>query len=142
MAQRTADAVWEGGLKDVKGNMKLGSGAWQGAYSFGTRFEEAPGTNPEELIGAALAGCYSMALAAGLGRDGHQPQRIATSARVHLEKQDAGFAITRIELTTQGTVPGIDEAKFSEAAEATKTSCPVSKALGGVQISVDAKLVG
>ena len=142
MAQRTADAVWEGGLKDGKGNMKLGSGAWQGAYSFGTRFEEAPGTNPEELIGAALAGCYSMALAAGLGRDGHQPQRIATSARVHLEKQDAGFAITRIELTTQGTVPGIDEAKFREAAEATKTSCPVSKALGGVQISVDAKLVG
>jgi lipoyl-dependent peroxiredoxin len=142
MAQRTADAVWEGGLKDGKGNMKLGSGAWEGAYSFGTRFEETPGTNPEELIGAALAGCFSMALAAGLGRDGHQPQRIATTAKVHLEKQEAGFAITRIELTTEGSVPGIDEAKFREAAEATKSACPVSKALGGVQISVDARLTG
>ena len=142
MAQRTADAVWEGGLKDGKGNMKLGSGAWQGAYSFGTRFEETPGTNPEELIGAALAGCFSMALAAGLGRDGHQPQRIATTAKVHLEKQEAGFAITRIDLTTEGSVPGIDEAKFREAAEATKSACPVSKALGGVQISVDARLAG
>lgn len=142
MAQRTADAVWEGGLKDGNGNMKLGSGAWEGAYSFGTRFEETPGTNPEELIGAALAGCFSMALAAGLGRDGHQPKRIATKAKVHLEKQEAGFAITRIELTTEGSVPGIDEAKFREAAEATKSACPVSKALGGVQISVDARLAG
>jgi osmotically inducible protein OsmC len=142
MAQRTADAVWEGGLKDGKGNMKLGSGAWEGRYSFGSRFEEAGGTNPEELIGAALAGCFSMALAAGLGRDGHQPQNIATSARVHLEKQEAGFAITRIELTTRGTVPGIDEAAFRAAAEATKSACPVSKALAGVQISVDASLAG
>jgi osmotically inducible protein OsmC len=142
MAQRTADAVWEGGLKDGKGTMKMGSGAWQGAYSFGTRFEESPGTNPEELIGAALAGCFSMALSAALGREGHQAQRIATSARVHLERQDAGFAITRIELATQGTVPGIDEAKFREAAEATKSACPVSKALTGVKISVDARLAG
>ena len=142
MAQRTAEAVWEGGLKDGKGNMKLGSGAWEGRYSFGSRFEEAGGTNPEELIGAALAGCFSMALAAALGREGHQPQSIATKARVHLEKQEAGFAITRIELTTQGTVPGIDAAKFREAAEATKSACPVSKALGGVQISVDATLAG
>ena len=142
MTQRTADAVWEGGLKDGKGNMKLGSGAWEGQYSFGSRFEEGVGTNPEELIGAALAGCYSMALAGALGREGHQPQRIATSARVHLEKVESGFAITRIELTTDGTVPGIDAAKFREAAEATKSACPVSKALGGVTISVDARLSG
>jgi osmotically inducible protein OsmC len=142
MAQRTANAVWEGGLKDGKGTIELGSGAWEGPYSFGTRFEDAQGSNPEELLGAALAGCYSMALAAGLGREGHQPQRIATSAKVYLEKQDAGFAITRIELTTEGTVPGIDEAKFREAAETTKTSCIVSRALGGVKISVDARLTG
>jgi osmotically inducible protein OsmC len=141
MPVRNAQAAWEGGLKGGKGTMGLGSGAYEGAYSFGSRFEEAGGTNPEELIGAALAGCYSMALAAGLERDGHAPKRVATKARVHLEKGDAGFGIARIQLDTEAEVPGIDEAAFRQAAEATKTSCPISKALAAVPIELQARLV-
>src|SRR5437868_4330228 len=97
MPVRQAEAVWEGGLKDGNGTVKLGSGAFSGKYSFSTRFEEAPGTNPEELIGAAEAGCYSMALSAGLGKSGFSPKRIATSAKVHIEKVGEGFKITRIQ---------------------------------------------
>lgn len=141
MPVRRANAVWTGGLKDGSGQMRLGSGAFEGAYSFGTRFEEAPGTNPEELIGAAHAGCFSMALSVGLERAGHAPKRVATSARVHLEKGDAGFSITRIELSTEAEVPGIDEATFQEQAQGAKANCPVSKALAGVEISLDARLV-
>jgi osmotically inducible protein OsmC len=121
--------------------MALGSGAYEGAYSFGSRFEEAPGTNPEELIGAALAGCFSMALAGALGRGGHRPERVATKAKVHIEKVGEGFAITRIELDTEARVPGIDEAAFRETAEGAKKGCPVSKALTGVEITLDARLV-
>src|SRR5438067_2774002 len=108
MAVRSANAVWEGDLKGGKGTVKLGSGAFEGAYSFSSRFEEGSGTNPEELLAAAHAGCFSMALSAALGRAGHDPQRVATTAKVHLEKGDEGFRIRRVELNTNATVPGID----------------------------------
>lgn len=140
MPARRANAVWEGGLKDGKGRMKLGSGAYEGAYSFASRFEEGTGTNPEELIGAAHAGCFSMALSAGLEKAGFVPKRIQTEARVHLEKAAEGFRIGRIELQTVGEVPGIDEKKFREQAEAAKKGCPVSKALAGTEITLDARL--
>ena len=144
MATSTAEAVWTGGLKDGKGTVKTGSGAINGAYSFRTRFEGAQGaagTNPEELIGAAHAGCFSMALSAGLGKSGFTPTRIKTSAKVHLEKVGEGFKITRIQLTTEAAIPNIDEAKFREHAEGAKKGCPVSQALAGTQIELDAKLV-
>ncbi|HVR44804.1 MAG TPA: OsmC family protein [Thermoanaerobaculia bacterium] len=140
MATRKADAVWTGGLKNGKGTMRLGSGAFEGKYSFSTRFEEEPGTNPEELIGAAHAGCFSMALSGVLGKAGLEPKEIRTKAKVHLEKVGEGFGITRIELETRASVPGVDEATFHKHAEAAKTNCPVSKALGGVKIDLDAKL--
>jgi osmotically inducible protein OsmC len=142
MPIRKADAVWNGELKGGSGTMRLGSGAFEGSYSFGTRFEETPGTNPEELIAAAHAGCFSMALAAGLGRAGYTPERVRTSATAHLEKGEAGFSITRIELDTEASVPGIDDAAFQEQAQAAKAGCPVSKALAGVEISLDARLSG
>ncbi|MEE8138994.1 MAG: OsmC family protein [Thermoanaerobaculia bacterium] len=142
MPVRTAEAAWSGTLKEGSGMMRLGSGAYEGGYSFGSRFEEASGTNPEELIAAAHAGCFSMALSAGLGRSGHDVTRIQTSAKAHLEKVGEGFQITRIELKTEGEVPGIDEATFLEHAEGAKANCPVSKALAGVEISLEAKLVG
>ena len=142
MAVRTAEAEWQGDLKQGKGTMKLGSGVFQGGYSFATRFEEAPGTNPEELIGAAHAGCFSMALSAGLAAAGFTPTRVHTTAKVHLEKAGDGFAITRIDLRTEAQVPRIDEKTFQEQAAAAKSGCPVSKALAGVQIALDAKLVG
>ena len=144
MAVSTADAVWEGSLKEGKGNMKLGSGAFNGAYSFRTRFEGAQGaagTNPEELIGAAHAGCFSMALSAGLGKAGFTPTRIRTAAKVHLEKVGEGFKITRIQLTTEAAIPNITEAQFKEHAENAKKGCPVSQVLAGAQIELDAKLV-
>jgi osmotically inducible protein OsmC len=141
MSVANADAVWEGGLKDGKGTMKLGSGAFNGAYSFRTRFEGAPGTNPEELIGAAHAGCFSMALSAGLGKSGFTPTRIHTTAQVHLEKVGEGFKITRIQLKTEAQIPGIDEKTFKEHAEGAKKGCPVSQALAGTQIELEARLV-
>ena len=144
MAISTADAVWEGGLKDGKGTVKTGSGAVNGNYSFRTRFEGAQGaagTNPEELIGAAHAGCFSMALSAGLGKAGFTPTRISTSAKVHLEKVGEGFQITRIQLTTEAAIPNIDEATFQQQAEGAKKGCPVSQALAGTKIELDAKLV-
>jgi len=142
MSVANADAVWEGGLKDGKGTMKLGSGAFNGAYSFRTRFEGAPGTNPEELIGAAHAGCFSMALSAGLGKSGFTPKRIHTTAQVHLEKVGEGFKITRIQLRTEAEIPGIDDKTFREHAEGAKKGCPVSQALAGTQIELEARLVG
>ena len=141
MPKRTADAQWEGSLQDGKGTMRFGSGAFEGQYSFSSRFEEGSGTNPEELIAAAHAGCFSMALSAGLGRAGHNPERVSTNATVHLEKGDAGFSITRIELVTEASVPGIDEATFKEQAETAKANCPVSKALAGAEITLEATLV-
>jgi osmotically inducible protein OsmC len=140
MAVSNAEANWEGSLKEGKGGMKLGSGALSAPFSFGTRFEGAAGTNPEELIGAALAGCFSMALSAGLGKGGFTPTKINTTAKVHLEKVGEGFKITRIQLNTDATIPNIDDAKFQEAAEATKKGCPVSQALTGTSIELTAKL--
>ncbi len=142
MPVRSANAVWQGGLKDGSGQLALGSGAFEGRYSFGSRFEEAGGTNPEELIGAAHAGCFSMALSAGLGRAGFTPKRIATSAKVHFGKVGEAFRITRIDLVTEAEVPGIDDAAFQEQAQGAKVGCPISAALSAVEITLDAKLVG
>jgi lipoyl-dependent peroxiredoxin len=141
MAKRTASAVWEGTLKEGSGKVKLGSGAFEGPYSFVSRFDEGAGTNPEELIGAAHAGCFSMALAAGLTKAGHNPTRISTNASVSLEKVGEGFMITTIELTTEAEVLGIHEQAFLEFAEGAKKNCPVSQALAGTEIKLNAKLV-
>ncbi len=141
MPVRSASAVWNGTLKEGNGTMKMASGAYEGAYSFGSRFQEETGTNPEELIAAAHAGCFSMALSAGLGKAGHSARRVATSARAHLEKVGEGFQITRIELDCEAEVPGIDDATFQQHAAGAKANCPVSKALAGVEISLTAKLV-
>ena len=141
MAIRNADAQWSGGLMNGKGTMKLGSGAFEGPFSFKTRMEEGAGTNPEELIGAAHAGCFSMQLSAMLEHAGFPPERVHTTAKVHLNPDGPGFSITKIELTTEGSVPGMDEAQFMEQAQAAKASCPVSKALAGTEITLDAKLI-
>ena len=141
MATRTGSAVWEGTLKQGKGNLKLGSGAFEGAYSFSSRFEEGKGTNPEELIGAAEAACYSMALSANLEKAGHPAKRISTTATVKLEMVDGGPKITTIDLNTEADVPGIDDTKFQEQAELAKNNCPVSVALSGTQINLAAKLI-
>jgi osmotically inducible protein OsmC len=141
MALRTANAVWNGTLKEGKGRMKFGSGAFDGAYSFASRFEEGTGTNPEELLGAAHAGCFSMAFSSGLTKAGFPPTSVATTASVHLDKVGEGFKITTIDLKTEATVPGIDATKFLEIAEGAKKNCPVSQALAGVSITLDAKLV-
>ncbi|MEI6045750.1 MAG: OsmC family protein [Chloroflexota bacterium] len=141
MPTRTANAVWEGNLKEGKGTMKLSSGAYEGPYSFASRFEEGKGTNPEELIGAAHAGCFSMAFSLGLSQIGFTPTRVETEAKVHLTHDDGGFKISLIELTTKAEVPGIDEEAFQKQAEASKNGCPVSKALAGVEIKLHATLV-
>jgi len=140
MLVRKSTAVWKGSLKTGKGTMKLGSGAYEGKYSFASRFETGPGTNPEELIGAAHAGCFSMALSLVLEQSGYKPERINTTARVTVDKVPEGFKITTIELETEGTVPGIDEKTFLEKAEAAKKGCPVSMALTGVEIRLRARL--
>jgi lipoyl-dependent peroxiredoxin len=141
MPVRKAEAVWKGDLRSGEGTMKFGGGAFEGAYSFGSRFEEGRGTNPEELIGAAHAGCFSMAFSHGLAQAGFTPKRVETSARVHLEKSDDGFSVTRIELTTEAEVPDIDEPTFREHAEAARANCPISRLLKSVQISLEARLV-
>ena len=134
-----ASAQWEGGLKTGKGNMKPAH-APEVPFSLGTRFEGQPGSNPEEMIGAALAGCFSMALTLGLEMAGQKPQSIRTTADVHLDKDGAGFSITSIELTTQASVPGLDDARFQTIAEETKKNCPVSKALAGTKVVLKASL--
>lgn len=141
MPYRKAHAVWEGDLPHGRGKMSLGSGAYEGTFSFQTRMGEEPGTNPEELIGAALAGCYSMALAHGLTQAAEAPKRVATDAKVHFEKQDGGWAISGIDLRTEVQAAGIDEAKFRAIAEETKKACPVSKALTGTEIRLEARLL-
>jgi lipoyl-dependent peroxiredoxin len=141
MPTRNAHAVWEGDLKSGNGSMKFGSGAFDGAYSFASRFEEGTGTNPEELIGAAHAGCFSMAFSGALGKAGFSPKRISTEAKVHLEKVGEGFSITKIVLNTEAELPDIDDEKFNELAEGAKKNCPVSRALTGVEIVLNAKLV-
>ena len=141
MAVHGASAEWNGTLKEGAGKMRLGSGAFDGPYSFVSRFETGPGTNPEELIGAAHAGCFSMALAAALGRAGITPNSLKTTAKVHLGTSEAGPTITRIDLEVEGDVPGIDAATFQQHAEGAKQSCVVSRALTGVQnITLNAKL--
>jgi osmotically inducible protein OsmC len=141
MATRTGSAVWEGTLRDGKGRIKLGSGAFEGAFSFASRFESGTGTNPEELIGAAHAGCFSMALSLGLSKAGYAPKRISTTAKVHLEKVGEGFKITRVDLDTEAEVPGLNEQGFREQADTAKRTCPVSQALSGMEITLKAKLV-
>jgi len=137
---RTSNARWEGDLKAGNGKVKLGSGSFEGKYSFGTRFESGPGTNPEELLGAAHAACFSMALAAGLAKAGHTAKSIETTANVHLEKSDAGFSITHIDLVTVGEVPGLTAPEFQSAAEDTKKNCIVSRALSAVPTTLNATL--
>jgi osmotically inducible protein OsmC len=138
MAVRTSSAEWKGTLKEGSGTMKVGSGAWQGAYTHASRFESGTGTNPEELVGAAHAGCFSMFLAAVLTKAGFPPTSIRTTATVHLSE---GPVINLIELKTEGVVPNVTEAVFREQAEVAKKGCPVSKALAGPEITLDAKLV-
>lgn len=140
MPDRSSTAVWEGDIMSGNGTMKIGHGAWEGPYSFKSRFEDGKGTNPEELIAAAHAGCYSMALSGALTRGGTPPKKIETTASVKLEKTDAGFRIPSIHLVTKASVPGIDAAKFKEIAETAKQNCPVSKVLAGAEITLDATL--
>ena len=138
--KRKASAVWHGGLKDGKGTISTDSGVLSNSqYSFGTRFEEGKGTNPEELIGAAHAGCFSMALSAQLGEAGIKPERIETTATVTLDKSDGGFAITAVHLEVRAKIPGADPQAFEKAANNAKTGCPVSK-LFKAEISVNARL--
>lgn len=139
MAQ-TARAHWEGDLKSGKGTIALGSGAFEGPYSFKTRFEGAPGTTPEELLGAAHAGCFTMALSLGLTLAGHPPTSLDTSAAVTLAKVGESFAITRIDLTLKGVVPGLSETEFQRLAEDAKSNCIVSRAISNVPMTLDAKL--
>jgi osmotically inducible protein OsmC len=141
MPTSNAEAVWEGVLRTGKGHFKAGSGAFEGDYSFATRFENARGTNPEELIAAAHAACLSMALSAELEKNRTPATRIRTNASCTIEKVGDGFKITRMRLEVRGKVPGVDQAGFAEAAEAAKNGCPVSTALrGNVQFDLDAKL--
>jgi osmotically inducible protein OsmC len=143
MPKRTANARWNGTLQEGDGTMRMASGAYEGPFSFQSRFAEGDGTNPEELIAAAHAGCFSMALSGELGRAGHEAESVETTATVHIEKLDEGFGITRIELDTRARVPGVDEQEFQRAAEGAKKGCPVSQALAAVpSIELRAELVG
>ena len=141
MPVRKAEAKWEGKIQEGKGSVKLGSGAFEGPYSFKSRFEEGSGTNPEELIGAAHAGCFSMALSLFLEKAGATPERIDTDAKVHIEQVGEGFKITKIELFTEAKVQGMDESEFKKQAEEAKKNCPVSQALAGTEITLQAKLL-
>ena len=142
MIDRKADARWEGNLREGRGTIRLGSGAFEGPYSFGTRFEGAVGTNPEELLGAAHAGCFTMALSLMLTKAGHPPASLETTAMVHLDKVGEGFAITGIDLVTRGRVPGQTSEEFQRLAEDAKTNCIISKALAGVPMKLQATLAG
>jgi lipoyl-dependent peroxiredoxin len=142
MPRRIANARWDGSLQEGHGVMQVASGAYEGPYSFQSRFEEGDGTNPEELIAGAHAGCFSMNLSGTLGAAGYEPESVETTATVHLDRSDAGFSITRIELDTRVRVPGIDDAELQELAKEAERTCPVSRALAGVDsIEVHARLV-
>lgn len=138
--ERKATARWTGDLRSGAGTVRLGSGVLETPYTFKTRFEDAPGTNPEELLGAAHAACFTMALSAQLAKGGHIPRRVDTEAVVHLDKVGEGSAITRIDLITRGDVPGVSEAEFKRLAEETKVGCIISKALAAVPMTVQATL--
>jgi osmotically inducible protein OsmC len=140
MPIRNAEAEWNGNLLDGQGHMKIG-GSYDGPYTFRSRMENGAGTNPEELIAAAHAGCFSMALSAGIAKAGFAPKRVHTKAAVHFDKVGDGFAITSIDLTTEAEIPRIDNVKFQELAEGAKKGCPVSKALAGTRINLQARLV-
>jgi osmotically inducible protein OsmC len=137
---RTSEATWEGTLQDGKGRFWTESGEVSGVFSFPTRFEDRPGTNPEELIGAALASCFSMALAGDLGRAGHEPESVRTVAMVHLAQAERGFAIAGVDLDTEATLSTIEPDEFTAIAQATKTTCPVGRALAAVPITLRARL--
>ena len=141
MIKRTSKAVWQGDLKAGKGEVALGSGAFEGQYSFTSRFEEGKGTNPEELIAAAHAGCFSMALSADLSKAGYTVDEVKTKAVISMDKVDGGFKIISSKLMTQAKVPGISEADFLKFAEDAKQNCPVSQALGAIKLELDATLV-
>ena len=142
MPKRTAEARWDGSLQEGNGIMRMASGAYEGPYSFQSRFQEGDGTNPEELIAAAHAGCFSMALSLELGQAGHSAESIETTATVHIDKVGEGFGITRIELNTRARVPGVSDDEFQQVAEAAKKGCPVSRALAAVDsIELRASLV-
>jgi osmotically inducible protein OsmC len=141
MATRNGSAQWRGGLKDGSGSVTVGDGVFEGAYSFSSRFEEGDGTNPEELIAAAHASCFAMALSGVLSENGHAPTSLRSTARVHLRNVDGAPTIARIDLDVEGTVPDIDEDSFREQAEQAKANCPVSRALAGVpEIELTARL--
>lgn len=140
MPARTAKAEWRGALMEGSGQVELGSGTFSGPYDFRSRFQDGGGTNPEELIAAAHAGCFSMALSNMLAQAGSPPEYVRTTAKVHLEKQAEGFAISRVDLETEGAVPGMDEATFLGHAQNAKAGCPVSKALAAVPITLQARL--
>ena len=141
MIKRTSKAVWQGDLKAGKGKVALGSGAFEGQYSFTSRFEEGKGTNPEELIAAAHAGCFSMALSADLSKAGYTVDEVKTEALISMDMVDGGFKIISSKPITQAKVPGISEAEFMKFAEGAKKNCPVSKALGAIDLELDATLV-
>jgi lipoyl-dependent peroxiredoxin len=142
MATRNGSAEWRGDLKTGDGDLTVGDGVFKGAYSFSSRFEEGEGTNPEELIAAAHAACFSMSLGNVMAQHGHPAESVRTVAKVHLRQTDAGPAIQQIELETEGRVPGIDQDHFAEHAEEAKKGCPVSRALAGVdEITLTARLV-
>lgn len=140
MTIRKAEATWLGSFREGKGVMKFGSGAYEGGYSYLSRFEEEPGTNPEELLGAAHAGCYSMSLSARLSNNGFPPTRIQTWANVHFGRVDGKARILKIELVNETEAAGISPEKFQELALDAKLNCPVSLALTGVEITLDARL--
>ena len=140
MPTRSSTAQWSGSLARGSGTMSLGSGAFEGSYSFASRFESGEGTNPEELIAAAHAGCFSMQLAALLSQAGHEPESVQTTADVHLDKDNGGFSITRSHLTTEVKAEGLDDDELQKHAEEAEKTCPVSRALGAIEVSLDAKL--
>jgi osmotically inducible protein OsmC len=140
MPVRKASAVWNGNLRDGNGTVKTETGSFDGKYSFTSRFEEGKGTNPEELLAAAHAACYSMALSGNIKKAGFEPVKIITEDKVYVEKVGDGYTITKIEVFTDAEIPGIDAAKFNELAEATKKGCPVSRAMTGTEIILNARL--
>ncbi|MFO1184476.1 MAG: OsmC family peroxiredoxin [Bauldia sp.] len=140
MPTRNATAEWQGNLKQGRGHMRFGGGAYDGAYSFQSRFAAGPGTNPEELIAAAHAGCFSMALAADLEAAGHKPVSVNTTAKVRIEQIAGKWTICAVDLEAVAEVPGLDQAGLDQIAEGTKTGCPVSRALAGVRIEAKARL--
>lgn len=142
MPTRTAHARWEGTLEDGKGSLDFGNGAFTGAYSFGSRFEGGAGTNPEELLGAAHAGCFAMAFSLVLGLAGFTPDYIEATVHVTVKPQDGGFKITKSHIVCEAKVPGLDPAAFQRHAEAAKANCPVSRALAGTEITLEATLAG